>query len=153
MIEVKDMTNPEIEALLDHVRYGHLACAQDNHPYVVPIHFAVADHCIYFYTTEGKKSEMIDTNPEVCLQVEEVIDNENWRSVILVGYAEKLTNHRDREKAYDAIIASNPTLAPALNFQWVDQWVRQQHDVEVIYRIKRKSATGRQAGNAVGQAA
>jgi uncharacterized protein len=146
MIEIKDMSFVEMESLLDRVGYGHLGCAEDNHPYVVPIHFAYDDHNIYLFTTEGKKSEMIDANREVCLQVEEVIDSENWSSVIVVGDAEKLTDQKDREKALSAIIATNPNLTPALSFQWVDKWVRQQHDVEVIYRIDRKSITGRRSG-------
>jgi uncharacterized protein len=146
MIEIQDMTHPEIEALLDRVRYGHLACSNDNHPYVVPTHFAYDEQTIYVFTTEGRKSEMIDANPEVCLQVEDVIDSENWRSVIIVGDAEKLTDPDAREKALAAIVSTNPNLSPALSFQWVDKWVRQQHDVEVIYRINRKTATGKQAG-------
>jgi len=146
MIEVKDMTSGEIEALLDRVRYGHLGCSQNNHPYVLPIHFAYDDHSIYIYTTEGKKSDMIDANPEVCLQVEEVTDNENWGSVIVVGDAEKLTYASDREKAFTAIVAANPTLTPAKSLHWVDTWVREQRDADVIYRIKRKTTTGRRAG-------
>jgi nitroimidazol reductase NimA-like FMN-containing flavoprotein (pyridoxamine 5'-phosphate oxidase superfamily) len=146
MLEVKDMTFGEIESLLDRVRYGHLGCAQNNHPYVVPIHFAYDDRTIYIYTTEGKKSEMIDSNSEVCLQVEEVIDDENWSSVVVVGDAEKLTDADERQKAFAAITAANPNLTPALSFRWVDEWVREQKDTEVIYRIERKSITGRRAG-------
>ena len=146
MIEIKDMTFGEIEGLLDRVRYGHLGCAQNNHPYVVPIHFAYDDRTIYIYTTEGKKSEMIDANSEVCLQVEEVIDDENWSSVVVVGDAEKLTDTDEREKALAAIIAVNPSLTPALSYRWVDKWVREQKDTEVIYRIERKTITGRRAG-------
>ena len=145
MLEVKDMTFGEIEGLLDRVRYGHLGCAQNNHPYVVPIHFAYSDRTIYIYTTEGKKSEMIDANSEVCLQVEEVIDDENWTSVVVVGNAEKLTDALGREKAFAAVTAANPTLTPALSLRWVDEWVREQRDAGVIYRINRKSVTGRQA--------
>jgi len=146
MLEIKDMTFGEIEGLLDRVRYGHLGCAQNNHPYVVPIHFAYDDRTIYIYTTEGKKSEMIDANSEICLQVEEVIDDENWSSVVVVGDAEKLTDTDEREKALAAITAANPALTPALSFRWVDKWVREQKDIEVIYRIERKTITGRRAG-------
>jgi nitroimidazol reductase NimA-like FMN-containing flavoprotein (pyridoxamine 5'-phosphate oxidase superfamily) len=146
MIEIKDMTFSDIDALLDRVGYGHLGCAKDNHPYVVPIHFSYDDHTIYIYTTEGKKSEMIDANSEVCLQVEEVTNSENWLSVIVVGDAEKLTEDKDRKKALAAIYATNPNLKPAVNFQWIDPWVRQQHDVEVIYRINRRATSGRRAG-------
>jgi nitroimidazol reductase NimA-like FMN-containing flavoprotein (pyridoxamine 5'-phosphate oxidase superfamily) len=146
MLEVKDMTFGEIEELLDRVRYGHLGCAQNNHPYVVPVHFAYDDRTIYIYTTEGKKSDMIDANSEVCLQVEDVIDDENWSSVIIVGDAEKLTPEKEREKALAAIKETNPTLTPALSVRWIDKWVREQKNAEVIYRINRKSITGRKAG-------
>jgi nitroimidazol reductase NimA-like FMN-containing flavoprotein (pyridoxamine 5'-phosphate oxidase superfamily) len=147
MLEVTDMTFGEIENLLDRVRYGHLGCANHNHPYVVPVHFAYDDRTIYIYTTEGKKSDMIDANSEVCLQVEEVIDDENWTSVVVVGDAEKLIDSKDREKAFAAITAANPTLTPALSYRWVDKWVREQKDTEVIYRINRKTITGRKAGS------
>jgi nitroimidazol reductase NimA-like FMN-containing flavoprotein (pyridoxamine 5'-phosphate oxidase superfamily) len=146
MLEVKDMTFGEIEGLLDRVRYGHLGCAQNNHPYVVPIHFAYDDRTIYIYTTEGKKSQMIDANPEVCLQFEEVVDDENWSSVVVVGDAQRVTDAGERERAFAAVTAANPTLTPALNFRWVDEWVREQRDTGVIYRINRKTITGRHAG-------
>jgi nitroimidazol reductase NimA-like FMN-containing flavoprotein (pyridoxamine 5'-phosphate oxidase superfamily) len=147
MLEIKDMTFVEIESLLDRVRYGHLACSHNNHPYVVPIHFAYQDRTIYIFTTEGKKSDMIESNPEVCLQVEEVIDDENWASVIVIGDAEKLTDANECKKALDAITAVNPTLTPALSSRWVDKWVREQRDAEVIYRVSQKTITGRQAGS------
>ena len=147
MIEVKDMTSDEIEELLGRANYGHLGCASENHPYVLPIHFACDDRTIFVYTTEGKKSEMIDANPEICLQVEDVTDNENWASVIIIGDARRLESPVERESAYAAIAATNPTLTPALSFRWLDDWVRENKDIEVVYRIDRKTTTGRKAGS------
>lgn len=146
MIEVKDMTPKEVEDLLGRVNYGHLGCSSNNHPYVLPIHFAYDEHTIYIYTTEGKKSQMIDSNPEICLQVEEVVDNENWASVIVIGEASRLLSAADREEAYTCIAATNPTLTPAISYRWLDNWVRENKDIEVVYRIKRKSTSGRRAG-------
>lgn len=143
MIEVQEMSHSEIDDLLNRVRYGHLGCSQNNHPYVIPIHFAYDDRNMYIYTTEGKKSEMIDTNPEVCLQVEEVVDNEHWISVIVIGDAEKMADDNEREKALAAVMAANPSLTPAVSMRWVDNWVREQRDIGVIYRINRKRTTGR----------
>ncbi|MBK9154192.1 MAG: pyridoxamine 5'-phosphate oxidase family protein [Chloracidobacterium sp.] len=147
MIEVKVMTAAEIEALLCRTNYGHLGCAADNHPYVLPIHFGYDDGTIYIYTTEGMKSAMIDANREVCLQVEDVVDNENWTSVIIVGDAIKLTSAEDREKADAAITAVNPMHTPALSYKWVDRWVRELKDDVVQYRIDRTSSSGRSAGS------
>lgn len=147
MIEVKTMTSNEVEDFLNRVNYGHLGCSSDNHPYVLPIHFAYDRQTIYIYTTEGKKSEMIDSNSEICLQVEEVVDNENWVSVIVVGDAKRLANAADREEAYASIAATNPTLTPALSYRWLDNWVRENKDAEVVYRIDRKTTSGRRAGD------
>ena len=55
MIEVQELGNKQIEELLKRVGYGHLGCARNNHPYVVPINYAYEDGLIYIYTTEGKK--------------------------------------------------------------------------------------------------
>ena len=83
MIEVQEMVKREIEEVLARVGYGHLACVRDDRPYIVPIHYAYDKPDIYIYTTDGMKSEIIRENPHVCLQVEEVVDNNDWRSIIV----------------------------------------------------------------------
>jgi nitroimidazol reductase NimA-like FMN-containing flavoprotein (pyridoxamine 5'-phosphate oxidase superfamily) len=141
MIEVREMSDKEIVELLSRVGYGHLACSRDDQPYLVPIHYAFKEPNIYVYTTEGKKSEIIAENPRICLQVEDVQDNAQWKSVILNGEAERLTDEDKREAALQAIVAVNPTLTPAVSIRWMDNWVRE--NIEVIYLIKPKSMTGR----------
>ena len=89
MIEVREMDDREINDVLTHVGYGHLACSLNDEPYLVPIHYAYAPPNFYVYTTEGKKSEMIGKNPRVCLQVEDVTDNKHWKSVIVTGRAQR----------------------------------------------------------------
>ena len=85
MIEIDEMSDPEIREFLRRVGYGHLACSRDDQPYVVPVNFAYRDGEIFVYTTEGKKTEFIAANPRVCLQAEEVEDNKHWQSVIVYG--------------------------------------------------------------------
>lgn len=80
--QIVDMDNEEIAALLERVNFGHLGVCSKNRPYVVPIHFAYERPYIYFYTTEGLKTEIIDENPTICLQIEEIKNRENWQSVI-----------------------------------------------------------------------
>jgi nitroimidazol reductase NimA-like FMN-containing flavoprotein (pyridoxamine 5'-phosphate oxidase superfamily) len=143
MIEIQEMQNEEIEDLLSTVNYGHLACARNNLPYVVPIHFAYVSPYIFVYTTEGKKSEIIKVNPEVCLQLEEVKNKRDWRSVIVSGEATQLNNEIERQEAMDAIVKVNPTLTPAVSIRWMDSWVRE--NVEVIYRITPRVITGRKS--------
>lgn len=141
MLEIEEISNREIKVILAKVGYGHLACSRDNIPYVVPIHYAYDEPDIYVYTTEGLKSEIIDENPNVCLQVEEVVDNQHWKSVVVNGTANRLKDEPDREKAIQAIVRVNPTLTPAVSIRWMDNWVRE--NIEVILVIHPGVMTGR----------
>ena len=47
MIEVQEMSNKEIKEVLERVGYGHLACARNNRPYVVPIHYVYDKPKVY----------------------------------------------------------------------------------------------------------
>src|SRR6185503_18189548 len=97
--EIVDLDNEEISELLQRVNFGHLGCARRDRPYVIPIHFAYGRPGIYFFTTEGLKTDILDENPMVCLQVEEIKDPKHWQSVIITGIAERLTTDREIESA------------------------------------------------------
>ncbi len=145
MIQVEELSNAEINQILRCVGYGHLACSRDNQPYVVPVHYAFLKGEIFIYTTEGKKFEIIQANPLVCLQVEEVTDNQHWASVIVEGVAEQITTPAEREKAVKLVVAVNPTLTPAISIRWMDSWVRE--NIEVVYRITPTATSGRRTVN------
>lgn len=142
MIEIEEMRESEARELLRRINYAHLAVASDNLPYVVPVHYAFDGTELFIYTTEGKKAEIIRANPEICLQAEDVENNEDWKSVIVYGTAEQITNEDARQEALDLILKINPKLAPAISIRWMDSWVRE--NIEVIYRITPRSYTGRQ---------
>ena len=141
MIEVEEMAPNEVHALLERADYGHLGCARENRPYVMPIHYAYQDPDIYIFTTEGMKTEFIAANPEVCLQVEEVVDPTNWKSVIATGKAERLTDQEEIEHAMQFITRANPTLTPALNKMWIDPLGRASN--VTLYRIRPDMISGR----------
>lgn len=141
MIEILEMRDDEMSELLRRVGYGHLACSQDDQPYVVPIFFVYDGESISIYTTEGKKSTAMDNNPKVCLQVEEFLSNSMWKSVVVIGEAYRVTDQTEREIAVDLIRQNNPTLLPALAIKWSNDWIRK--NVEAIYQIKISSMTGR----------
>jgi len=141
MLKVEDMTPAETHELLQRQHFGHLGCARDNRPYVVPMNYAYDGKELYFFTTSGMKTRFIDANPQVCLQVEEVTDSTHWRSVMVTGIANHLTSHDDVERAMGLITARNPTLTPALSATQVDAWGRA---VDVaLYRITPEIMDGR----------
>lgn len=141
MIEIIELTDGEARQAMAEMHFGHLACARNNHPYVVPIHFHFDGSAAYIYTTEGKKTEIIRVNPEVCLQAENVKENDDWVSVMIIGDAVRLIDESERSAALELILKSNPKLTPAISIRWMDSWVRE--NVEVIYRIEPRLITGR----------
>ncbi len=144
MIKVEDMTTDEMHALLLRAGFGHLGCTRDEHPYVVPMHYAYDGQDLYFFTTEGTKTEFIAANHEVCFQVEEVADASSWRSVMFIGEARKLTDPEEAEHAMQLITESNESLTPALNKTEIGAWHRESH--VAIYRVRASAIYGRKTG-------
>ena len=141
MLKIRDMPQGEMLTLLLRASYGHLGCARDGRPYVVPMHYAFDARDIYFFTTEGTKTELISANREVCFQVEEVTDASHWRSVMITGRAELITQAAEVERAMQLITERNPTLTPALNSTEIGAWKRLGH--VAVYRIRPEGIYGR----------
>lgn len=141
MLRVEDMSPADMHALLQRENFGHLGCSRDGRPYVVPMNYAYDGKELYFFTTEGMKTQFIEANPQVCLQVEEVTDSSHWRSVMVIGRAERLTASDDTQRAMQLIVERNPSLTPAISATQLDTWGRA---VDIaLYRIKPELIDGR----------
>lgn len=149
MLDIDIMGSEEIQSLLQQVGHGHLGCAFKGRPYVVPMQYYLEDSdkdsdkdsAIYIFTTKGQKTEYLDANPQVCLQVEDVSDRLHWRSVVVTGRAERLTQQPDIDRITQLVEARNPTtLSPAISRIWNDAWGRE--NTVVLYRIHPSEITG-----------
>lgn len=133
MLKVEDMAPAEMHELLQRQSFGHLGCSRDGRPYVVPMDYAYDGKELYFFTTEGMKTQFIGANPKVCLQVEEITDRTHWRSVMVIGQAEQLTNAEETQRAMKLITERNPSLTPAISTTQLDSLGR---PVDIaLYRI------------------
>ena len=142
MLKVEDMAPADMHALLQRESFGHLGCARDSRPYVVPMHYAYDGKELYFFTTEGMKTQFIEANPQVCLQVEEITDSTHWRSVMVIGTAEQITGNEEMQRAMKLITERNPSLTPAISATQLDTWGRA---VDIaLYRIIPELIDGRQ---------
>jgi nitroimidazol reductase NimA-like FMN-containing flavoprotein (pyridoxamine 5'-phosphate oxidase superfamily) len=79
------MSQSECSELLKRVTIGRLGCSLDDQPYIVPVAFSYEPHCIYIFSTLGKKIKWMRQNPKVCLQTEEIGNRANWMSVVVTG--------------------------------------------------------------------
>lgn len=142
MLKVEDMAPAEMQALLQRESFGHLGCARDGRPYVLPMNYAYDGKDLYFFTTEGMKTQYIEANPQVCLQVEEIIDRTHWRSVMVSGKAEQITGNEEMQRAMSLITERNPSLTPAISATQLDTWGRA---VDIaLFRITPEIIDGRQ---------
>jgi nitroimidazol reductase NimA-like FMN-containing flavoprotein (pyridoxamine 5'-phosphate oxidase superfamily) len=141
MLKVEDMSPAEMHALLQRESFGHLGCARDNRPYVLPMNYAYDGKELYFFTTQGMKTQYIKANSQVCLQVEEIKDSTRWKSVMVIGRAAELTSAEETQRAMKLITERNPSLTPAISATQLDSMGRA---VDIaLYRIKPEIIDGR----------
>ncbi len=93
--------------LLARARLFRVACAHEGQPYVTPMHCVYDDNYIYGFSTLGQKITWMRANPLVCVLVDEIVNPQNWASVIVFGKFEELTNATQlvahRQHAYDLL--------------------------------------------------
>lgn len=144
---IHDMTDHQCLDALDGARFGRLACARDNQPYVLPFYFAYTGRYLYSFATLGRKIEWMRANPLVCVEVDKVISSQEWMSVIVYGRYEELPDapqwQRERELAHD--------LLARRAMWWQPSYVAMTHRGEphsltpIYYRIRMDDMTGHRA--------
>lgn len=144
---VREMNAQENAAVVMDGRLARLACAQDGQPYVVPIHYAFADHNLYSFSMPGQKIDWMRQNPKVCVQVDDLASARDWKSVIVYGVFEELADRIgtkiERDRAWSLLEKHanwwepgglKPLMPPLAGTS-----------AHLFFRIRIESMTGRQA--------
>lgn len=104
---IEELTKEASLDLLARSHFGRLGCTHDGQPYVVPTYFAYANDCVYSFSTIGQKIDWMRANPLVCLLVDDVVNAEQWVSVIVLGRFEELSDkpewRNERSFAHDLL--------------------------------------------------
>lgn len=109
---IRDLSDEESRALLRRCRLGRLGCIVDGYPYVVPINYIYDGECVYGHSLPGRKITALTANPNVCLQLDEIVDEYEWRSVLVTGRFEEVTSPHDRSRILNNLLARFPKLTP-----------------------------------------
>jgi nitroimidazol reductase NimA-like FMN-containing flavoprotein (pyridoxamine 5'-phosphate oxidase superfamily) len=88
---------------------------------------------VYIYTNDGRKADILRSNPNVCLQVETVIDNGTWLSVLAEGTVNQITDNVEAEAILRLMNARITTPTPAMGITWVNNWISAKK--EMIFKI------------------
>ena len=89
---IRELTIQASLDVLARVRLGRLACARANEPYIVPIFLAYHDNSLYCASAIGQKVEWMRENPLVAVEVDEIDNPQQWRSVIVSGRYEEFAD-------------------------------------------------------------
>ena len=110
------MTQPlnetEARELIKAGTIGRLGCVDGGEPYVVPINYLFADDCIYSHSLPGRKIDALRAHPRACLQVDSILNELEWRSVIAYGNFEEVHNVSERKDTLNKLLARFPKLTP-----------------------------------------
>jgi nitroimidazol reductase NimA-like FMN-containing flavoprotein (pyridoxamine 5'-phosphate oxidase superfamily) len=144
---IRTLSALECTKILIANRVGHLACAKDRQPYVVPFYYTHSDAHLYAFSMPGKKVEWMRANPLVSVQVDEHGQGRGWRSVVVDGRYEELPDrvgHKlQRDHAWSVLSkhpdwwepgALKPVVAPTADAE-----------PHIFFRILIEQVSGREA--------
>lgn len=135
---MKTLLEDEARTLLSACRIGHLGCIDKGEPYVVPISYLFAGGSIYSHSLPGRKIEALRVTPRACLQVEEIENDFEWRSVIAYGNFEEIRVPSDRRSILGKLLTRFPLLTPVESAIAEDAGAPDS----VVFRIRVDRITG-----------
>jgi uncharacterized protein len=135
-MNIGKLGNTDALAILREGALGRLGCIASGWPYVVPVNYFFDGKDIYIHTLPGKKLDALRANPRVCLQVDEIKDSYNWRSVIAYGTFEEVPNEETRENVLTKLYSRLPHLTP------VESRLVKGVTETIVFRIKAEEVTG-----------
>lgn len=97
-VHVLGKLGPEqIERLLQQECVARIGCHANGMIYVVPVTYWYDGTSAVCHSAEGQKIHMMRANPNVCMQVDRMMDMNNWESVVAQGSYEELSDEEAAE--------------------------------------------------------
>ncbi|SHM81270.1 hypothetical protein SAMN05444266_111124 [Chitinophaga jiangningensis] len=90
------LTPEEIDEILTKHATGRIGCTDGLQPYIVPVSYAYNGTYLVGHSRPGLKIDIMRKNPNVCFQTDEIDDLENWRSVLVRGEFEEVSEQREK---------------------------------------------------------
>lgn len=126
---------------------GRLACTDGNLPYIFPVTYCYDGKFIYGQTNNGSKLQIMRKHPQVCFEVDSVLDMNHWQSVIVTGTFEELKEEditAAREILYNRVFQLMTSNRVHSHQHAVSSKPDETNRIkDVIYRIKIEEITGR----------
>jgi len=135
-MNIGNLRDTDALAILREGTMGRLGCISAGWPYVVPVNYFFDGKDVYIHSAPGKKIDALRANPRACLQVDEIKDSFNWRSVIAYGTFEEVSGEDTRENVLTKLYSRLPHLTP------VESKLVKGLKETIVFRIKVDQVTG-----------
>ena len=137
----------EIENLLHDQLIGRIGCHWDHTTYIVPISYAYDGKFIYAITHEGMKVNILRKNRQVCFEVENILELDNWQTVICWGEFEELADGTERHEGLEILYHRHLPIQTSATTKLSPEWPFRPTDIDkikgVVFRIRLIKKTGR----------
>ena len=144
--EITDLK--EIEKILQESTVCRLAMVDEDKPYMVPLNFGYRDGYLFFHSAkEGRKIDVIQKNPNVCFEVDQLIKFKKaktacdwgveYNSVIGSGRAQLLDKLDEKIAALNVIMSHYSDRV----FDYPDEALEKT----LVFKVKIDRMTGKQS--------
>lgn len=143
------LTPEEMEEMLRNNMIGRLGCNDGELTYVVPVSYLFDNNTLLCHSRDGMKIALMRRNPQVCFEIDEIKDYNNWRSIIAWGIYQELTEEEDIEYArqffteYMLEMKTSENAAPPHLQQERFHGGMPEYIPAIYYRIHLQKITGR----------
>jgi uncharacterized protein len=143
------LTEEQINETLLNNNVGRIGYNDDNGVHIIPIIYLYDGKYIIGHSKDGSKIQAMKQRPDVCFEVDEIDKLPEWKSVMLWGKYEELTEKRERYYALDRLLRKinklkTGLLLPVTHDQVADESLLIPDEVKsIVYRIRIEKITGR----------
>ncbi|GAA4312506.1 pyridoxamine 5'-phosphate oxidase family protein [Compostibacter hankyongensis] len=143
------LNKDEITHLLEKNAVGRIGCSDGLIMQIIPVTYLYDGKYIIIHSKEGLKIRVMREHPNVCFEVDEVENLSNWKSVIVWGKYEEITDKRERYYALDRLIRKinkekiSETAAPEGFLSGKNNIQLADDPKSVVYRIRVDKISGR----------
>ncbi len=135
----REMTPAEIDQLLGDEVIVRVGCHAEGRTYVVPLTCVYDGESLFGHCGDGMKNRMMRSNPEVCVEVEQIETPAIWKTVIAWGRYEELQGDEAVAAMERLLERLTPTLPPSFQLPPAGVLAREG----IAYRIRLSEKTGR----------
>lgn len=143
-----------MQEVLETGMVGRLGYTDGHKIFIIPISYLFYNQkYIIAHSREGQKIDILRKNPNVCFEVDQIRNLENWKSVVLWGKYEEISDQRERYYALDLLIRKimKHKLTEKKDieeeYEKIESMILPDREKTIVYRIHIEKKSGRYESN------